>query len=83
MLQGLVAPTARGYHGLGTTGVSSHISLGQVPHTATKIPYMYSFSGNCVASVPVHVSVSYSIFPGTVHIFGCCKIDRPILEMYI
>jgi len=30
LLQGLVSPTARGYHGLGTTGVSSHISLGQV-----------------------------------------------------
>ncbi len=32
----------------------------------------------------IHVSVSYLyIFPGSVHIFGCRKIDRPILEIYI
>ncbi len=32
----------------------------------------------------IHVSVIhlYSIFPGSVHIFGCSKIDRPILEIY-
>ncbi len=31
----------------------------------------------------VHVSVIdlYSIFPGSVHIFCCTKIDRPILEI--
>jgi hypothetical protein len=32
----------------------------------------------------IHVSVSYlqHIFPGSVHIFGCSKIDRPILKIY-
>ncbi len=52
-----------------------------LPHTATKILFMYSFSGNCVALVPTSTWAIY-IFPGSVHIFGCSKIDRPILETY-
>jgi hypothetical protein len=37
-------------------------------YTATKIPFMYSFSGN----FHIHVSVSdLYIFPGSVHIFSC------------
>ncbi len=57
-------------------------------YTATKIPFIYSFYGNCAASVPIstcmHVSVSdlYTVFPGSAHIFGCSKIDRSILELY-
>ncbi len=50
---------------------------------ATKIPFMYFFSGNCAASVPVFTFMCLwviYIFPGSVHIFGCSKIDRPILE---
>ncbi len=31
----------------------------------------------------IHVSVSNYLFPGSVHIFDCSKIDRPILEKYI
>jgi hypothetical protein len=37
-----------------------------LPDTATKIPFMYSFSGNCAASVPhfhIHVSVSDLYIP--------------------
>ncbi len=45
VLQGLVAPTARGYHGLGTTGVSSHISLGQVPQLQPKFHLCTPFLG--------------------------------------
>ncbi len=29
----------------------------------------------------IDVTVSDFIFPGSVHIFGCSKIDRPILEI--
>jgi hypothetical protein len=55
--------------------------------TATKIPFMYSQVGNCVASVPItclfHVLVSdlYTVFPGSVHIFFS-RIGRPILGIY-
>jgi hypothetical protein len=61
------------------------MSAKTIIRTATKIPIMYSFSGNCVASVPIshiHVSVSDLYIPGTVHIFNCSKIDRTLLEIY-
>jgi hypothetical protein len=55
-------------------------------NTATKIPFMYSFSGNFAASAPnfhIHVSVSDLYIPRIgPHIFGCIKIDRPIREVY-
>jgi hypothetical protein len=42
--------------------------IGMMLYTATKIPFMYSFSGN----FHIHVSVSdLYIFPGSVHIFSC------------
>ncbi len=54
-------------------------------HTATKIPFMYSFSGDCAASVPISICMcpwaSY-IFPGSIRIFPCSRIGRPILEIY-
>ncbi len=46
---------------------------------------MYSFSWNCVASVPVSTFLCLwviYIVPGSVHIFGCSKIDRLIMEIY-
>ena len=51
--------------------------------TARKIPY--SFSGNCAASGPISTLMclwAIYIFPGSVHIFPCSRIGRPILEIF-
>jgi hypothetical protein len=46
---------------------------------------MYSFSGNCAASVPISTFMclcAIYIFLGLVHIFPCSSIGRPILEIF-
>lgn len=77
LLQGLVAPTARGYAGLGTTGVSSHISLGQavgIEFAITMVLVLTVFAaaadennaGNVKGSAPLAIGLSIT----TCHLFA-------------
>jgi hypothetical protein len=53
--------------------ISPHTVKGFPVYTATKIPFMYSFSGKLRSLSPIfHIHVSVSdlyTFPGSVHIF--------------
>ncbi len=54
-------------------------------HTVPKIQLMCSQNRNYDASVPIPTFKclwAFYIFPGSVHILGCSKTDRPILEIY-
>ncbi len=53
--------------------------------TATKIPFLYSFSGNCATSAQISTFMclwAYYIFPGSVHIVSCYTIGRSIEWIY-
>ncbi len=53
--------------------------------TATKIPFMYSFSGNCAASIPIsdiYVSVSNLYISKIVPHISCSRIGRSIGGIY-
>jgi hypothetical protein len=53
-------------------------------HTTKKIPFIYSFSGNCAASVPISIFMclwAIYIFPWSVHIFSWGTIGRPMWKL--
>jgi hypothetical protein len=54
-------------------------------HTARKIPILFYFFRNCAVSFPISTLMylwAIYIFPGSIHIFPCSRIGRPILEIY-
>jgi hypothetical protein len=54
-------------------------------YIATKIPFMYSFSGNWAASVPFSTLMclwAIYIFSESVHIFSCSRIGRSIMGIH-
>ncbi len=54
-------------------------------HTAPKIRFIYSHKWSCTASFPIPTFMyiwAIYIFPGSVCIFGCSKIGKPILGIY-
>jgi hypothetical protein len=54
-------------------------------YTATKIPFMYSFSGNCAGLSPnfhIHVSVSHLYIPRIGPHISCSRIGRSIVGIY-
>ncbi len=85
---GLVCPVQEDFSPIGRNCLSHtlHRQHGVSVHlTVPKIEFMYSWKRNCPASVPIPTIMclwATYIFPGSVHIFGCSKIDRPILEIY-
>jgi hypothetical protein len=55
-------------------------------YTATSIPFIYSFPGNCTASAPVSTFIclwAIYIFPGSIHIFPPAEKADPSWEYII
>jgi hypothetical protein len=50
-----------------------------------RFKYVYSQKSNCAALFPISIFIhlwAIYIFPGSVHLFCCNQVGRPIVEMY-
>ncbi len=63
------------------------ISLSEAVRTVTKIPVMFSFSGNCGASIPISTTFTFcerliQYIPRIGPNISCCRIGTSIVGIY-
>ncbi len=71
-------------HLLNNFPISSDMFLFKGMRTATKVPFMYSRKGivRPQSQFPHSCVWVFYIFPGSIHIFSCSRIGKPIVGIY-